>query len=109
MLMQHVAGANNADCVNQPPAAGRASYWAMPHLSASRHVIVYEPDRMACLAETDGDTVLYTWQTAAKEQMPAPEGMLVHINLWLFRGQTFNMTQGVEVVVSDFEHTPWSG
>ena len=64
---------------------------------------------MACVAETVTESVVYSWQTDARQRVPEPEGMFVHIKLWTFHGATVNLTQDVEVVVSGFEHVPYAG
>eukprot|EP00730_Choanoeca_flexa_P015847 TRINITY_DN7371_c0_g1_i1.p2 TRINITY_DN7371_c0_g1~~TRINITY_DN7371_c0_g1_i1.p2 ORF type:complete len:173 (+),score=4.37 TRINITY_DN7371_c0_g1_i1:1052-1570(+) len=97
------AGANNADCVDQHVRHGRASYWTMPQLDECRLTIVYRPTQMACVAEYANQTVYHT----DNETMPTPNGLLVHMNLWLYQGQTYNLTQPVDVTITDFVFEPF--
>jgi hypothetical protein len=101
-------GANNADCVVQPSVPARRTLWSMPAAPVSRHTIVYEPKRVQCLVTAGPQgPAIFSWQLQDGQRIPPPEGLLVHINLWLAQGKTYNLTQPVDVTVANFSFVPW--
>ncbi|EGD79506.1 hypothetical protein PTSG_10077 [Salpingoeca rosetta] len=101
--------AANGDFVVQPPTADTARYW---RLSATRHAVfrfTYAASHVAFLVQ-DADTgaMLTQWNCTASSKIPSKHSdMLVHINLWLFRGTTLKLTQDVVTVpFSNFTFSP---
>lgn len=104
------AGAANADNAVQPVNAASGVYWEQPPVACSVHQIDWQPDGVR-FSSTECDKVqpYHKWAYAAGGKPPVPTGsdaMLVHLNLWLFRGEapTLPVAQDVEVVFTGFRH-----
>lgn len=52
----------------------------------------------------DDYTILQSWNFTNKTRIPAAEGMLVHVNFWLFQGKC-DLARGetIEVVLRSFD------
>ena len=84
-------GLTNADYVVQPNPAGvgggnttKARLWNMPPGNNTVHTIDYTADRIAFTSVDSKGKEIYSWTFADKSKIPDQNGMLVHINLWLY-------------------------
>ena len=103
--------ANNADYVNQPnTGSNKALFWAQPPgLNATTHQIVYGADKVTWHSFVTGPGGRsQPYQTfESTDTVPAAAGMLVHINLWLFRGTPLRGARTeVNVSLSSFSFKP---
>ena len=102
-------GANNADFVNQPGSgSGNKLLWRLPAGSTrTRYQIAWAAGSVVWSAVDVGSGRVVA-QQATTTAVPPAEGMLVHINLWMFRGRATAAADAVEVVLSGFQFTPLS-
>ena len=99
------ASRNNADYVNQPGGAGRSEYWPQPPGEATTHRIDFRKKAVLWSSFKTGQPGSpYEIYNSTKDVPPA-EGMLVHINLWMFRGKSTCADSNVSVALTDFRFT----
>jgi hypothetical protein len=101
--------ATNADYVNQPnTGSSKALLWTQPTgLNATTHQIVYERDKVTWNSFVTGqpDKPYQTFESTTL--VPAADGMLIHINFWLFDGIPLGGGQtGATVKLSSFAFRP---
>ena len=102
------SSANNGDFVNQPPTKLTASYWKLPprpkksittfQIDYSRAAVTY-----SAFDRNNRSRVFSTF--TSQDRIPQPEGMLVHLNLWMFQGSN-DLNADVEVALTSFKFAP---
>jgi hypothetical protein len=103
-------GATNADYVNQPNTGpDKALLWNQPALSQSSHMFEWFDASAIYWASAANESMNNPYQTfSTTASVPTADGMLLRINLWLFRGTT-QMSEPLEVVISNFKFYPAPG
>jgi hypothetical protein len=106
----------NADYVVQPNPGGnssKAQLWTMPAgYNHTVHTVDWTQDRVKFSSTPVGspDNILSAWQYSDRTLIPSADGMLVHLNLWLFNPTTVSpQFPGVRGIISDFKFTPPAG
>jgi hypothetical protein len=84
-------------------------FWTLPKgTTKSTYVIEWNATTVVWQAFADvghGDGLLVAQQVSTSKVPPA-EGMLVHINLWMFQGRATAATDTIDVTFSDFRFSP---
>jgi hypothetical protein len=104
----------NADYVVQPNPGGGASskavLWTMPDgFNHTVHTVDWTQNRVSFSSAPLGSpgTPISEWVFDDRSKIPAANGMLVRINMWLFNPtKVSKQFPGVEGVISDFKFTP---
>ena len=98
------------------PHVETALHWTEPiDAGPTYHQLTWSPDCVAfesgLIGEGGGDsTVTQSWNFTNATRIPAAEGMLVHINFWLFQGKSdLNPGEKVAVALRSFAFTPAAG
>ncbi len=100
------ADSTNAQVVVQPyDAPGHLERFTQPPAADTTHRFTWEPGRVDFRSSHANGTPYFSW-TYAGTDVPVPGGENARMNLWLFRGIAPSDGQAVEIVISDFTHTP---
>jgi hypothetical protein len=113
-----------ADYAVQPfsPHVETALHWTEPIDAApTYHQLTWSPDYIAFESgyededheeeeeeeEEEGGTIIKSWKFTNATRIPSAEGMLVHINFWLFQGKS-DLAPGdtLEVTLRSFSFSP---
>ena len=57
--------------------------------------------------ESSNDTVIESWNFTDSARIPSADGLLVHVNWWLFQGKSdLSTREALEVVLQSFTFIP---
>ena len=100
--------AHNADFVNQPgTGAGNRGFWTLPPGHAqTTYRIQWNATAVVWTAFSPQRSGQPFAQQVSRSNVPADEeGMLVHLNLWMFQGKATAIPDVIEVIFSGFRFT----